>query len=107
MQRFKNLVKEGTCRIIAKFGVMSNNGQRRTTNNTYKINFFYKTFIKECEDEQLPLYGLNLASFDKIIKNEIDATFLIGKFFLIKLILKKCFILRIIYNKIFIILFPI
>ncbi|KAL2897941.1 30S ribosomal protein S8 chloroplastic, partial [Bienertia sinuspersici] len=49
-KRFSNTVKEGSCRIIAKFGLISNIGKHRATNHSYKLNFFFKTIAKECED---------------------------------------------------------
>ncbi|KAL2898943.1 30S ribosomal protein S8 chloroplastic [Bienertia sinuspersici] len=45
MQRFSNMVKEGSCRIIAKFGLISNIGKHRATNHSYKLNFFIKTVV--------------------------------------------------------------
>ncbi|KAL2941879.1 Replication protein A 70 kDa DNA-binding subunit, partial [Bienertia sinuspersici] len=77
MQRFSNMVKEGSCRIIAKFGLISNIGKHRATNHSYKLNFFFKTVVRECEDVQLPLHGLNFTSFAKILKNEIDDSVLV------------------------------
>ncbi|KAL2924030.1 Replication factor A protein 1, partial [Bienertia sinuspersici] len=78
MQRFSNTVKEGSCRIIAKFGLISNIGKHRATNHSYKLNFFFKTVVKECEDVQIPLHGLNFTSFAQILKNEIDDSVLVG-----------------------------
>ncbi|KAL2905027.1 Replication protein A 70 kDa DNA-binding subunit [Bienertia sinuspersici] len=51
--------KQGSCRIIAKFGLISNVGKHRATNHSYKLNFFFKTVVRECEDVHLPLQGLN------------------------------------------------
>ncbi|KAL2942619.1 30S ribosomal protein S8 chloroplastic [Bienertia sinuspersici] len=48
MQWFSNTVKEGSCRIIAKFGLISNIGKHRATNHSYKLNFFFMTVVKEC-----------------------------------------------------------
>ncbi|KAL2926277.1 LPS-assembly protein LptD, partial [Bienertia sinuspersici] len=76
MQRFST-VKEGSCRIIAKFGLISNIGKHRATNHSYKLNFFFKTVVKECEDVQIPLHGLNFTSFAQILKNEIDDSVLV------------------------------
>ncbi|KAL2895689.1 Replication protein A 70 kDa DNA-binding subunit, partial [Bienertia sinuspersici] len=79
MQRFSNMVKEGSCRIIAKFGLISNIGKHRATNNhSYKHNFFFKTVVKECEDVQIPLHGLNFTSIAQILKNEIDDSVFVG-----------------------------
>ncbi|KAL2899081.1 Replication factor A protein 1 [Bienertia sinuspersici] len=78
MQRFSNMVKEGWCRIIANFGLISNNGKYRATNHSYKLNFLFKTVVRECEDVQLPLHGLNFTSFAQILKNEIDDSVLVG-----------------------------
>ncbi|XP_056687828.1 replication protein A 70 kDa DNA-binding subunit B-like [Spinacia oleracea] len=75
--KFKNLMKEGSSRIIANFGVESNLGKHRPTIHTYRINFFYKTIVKECGDDALSLHGLELVSFDKILQNEIDDTILV------------------------------
>ncbi|XP_056698658.1 uncharacterized protein [Spinacia oleracea] len=81
MDKFKNLMKEGSSRIIANFGVELNLGKHRPTIHTYRINFFYKTIVKECGDDKLPLYGLELFSFDKILQNEIDYAILVGVIF--------------------------
>ncbi|KAL2903529.1 Replication factor A protein 1 [Bienertia sinuspersici] len=78
MQWFSNMVKEGSCRIIAKFGLISNIGKHRATNHSYKLNFFFKTVVRECDDVQLPLHGLNFTSFAQILKNEIDDSVLVG-----------------------------
>ncbi|KAL2921230.1 Replication protein A 70 kDa DNA-binding subunit B [Bienertia sinuspersici] len=78
MQRFSNMVKEGWCHIIANFGLISNNGKYRATNHSYKLNFFFKVVVRECEDVQLPLHGLNFTSFAQILKNEIDDSVLVG-----------------------------
>ncbi|KAL2934661.1 Replication factor A protein 1, partial [Bienertia sinuspersici] len=75
---FSNTVKEGSCRIIAKFGLISNIGKHRATNHSYKLNFFFKTVVKECEDVQIPLHGLNYTSFAQILKNEINDSVLVG-----------------------------
>ncbi|KAL2899236.1 hypothetical protein RDABS01_024318, partial [Bienertia sinuspersici] len=75
--RFSNTVKEGSCRIIAKFGLISNIGKHRATYHSYKHNFFFKTVVKECEDVQIPLHGLNFTSFAQILKNEIDDSVLV------------------------------
>ncbi|KAL2931286.1 Replication protein A 70 kDa DNA-binding subunit C, partial [Bienertia sinuspersici] len=72
------MVKEGWCRIIANFGLISNIGKHRATNHSYKLNFFFKTVVRECEDVQLPLHGLNFKSFAQILKNEIDDSVLVG-----------------------------
>ncbi|KAL2941134.1 Glycosyltransferase-stabilizing protein Gtf2 [Bienertia sinuspersici] len=76
MQRFSNMV--GWCRIIANFGLISNIGKHRTTNHSYKLNIFFKTVVRECEDVQLPLHGLNFTSFVQMLKNEIDDLVLVG-----------------------------
>ncbi|KAL2932045.1 Replication protein A 70 kDa DNA-binding subunit C, partial [Bienertia sinuspersici] len=47
MQRFSNMVNEGWCRIIAKFGLISNIDKHRATNHSYKLNFFFKTVVRE------------------------------------------------------------
>ncbi|KAL2906325.1 Nitrogenase molybdenum-iron protein alpha chain, partial [Bienertia sinuspersici] len=47
MQRFYNMVKEGWCRIIEKFRLISNIGKHRATNHSYKLNFFFKTVVRE------------------------------------------------------------
>ncbi|KAL2926263.1 Replication factor A protein 1, partial [Bienertia sinuspersici] len=78
MQRFSNALKEGSCRIIAKFALISNIGKHRAANHSYKLNFFFKTVVKECEDVQIPLHGLNFTSFAQILKNEIDDSVLVG-----------------------------
>ncbi|KAL2894348.1 Replication protein A 70 kDa DNA-binding subunit C, partial [Bienertia sinuspersici] len=46
MQQFSNMVKEGSCHIIAKFGLISNIGKHRATYHSYKLNFFFKTIVK-------------------------------------------------------------
>ncbi|KAL2905956.1 Replication protein A 70 kDa DNA-binding subunit C [Bienertia sinuspersici] len=46
MQRFSNMVKEGSCYIAAKFGLISNIGKRRATNHTYKLNFFFQDYCQ-------------------------------------------------------------
>ncbi|KAL2943672.1 tRNA pseudouridine synthase A, partial [Bienertia sinuspersici] len=76
MQRFSNMGKEGSCRIITKFGVVSNIGKQRATNPSYKINFL-RDCCRECEDVQIPLHGLDFTSFDKIMKNKVDDTILV------------------------------
>ncbi|KAL2924626.1 Ribulokinase, partial [Bienertia sinuspersici] len=77
MQRFYNMVKEGWCRIIAKFGLISNIGKHRATSHSYKLNFFFKTIVREYEDVQLLLHGLNFTSFAQILKYEIDDSVLV------------------------------
>ncbi|KAL2896541.1 Replication protein A 70 kDa DNA-binding subunit [Bienertia sinuspersici] len=68
MQRFSNMVKDGSCRVIAKFGLISNIGKHRATNHSYKLNFFFKTVVRECEDVELPLHGLNLHHLPKFLR---------------------------------------
>ncbi|KAL2906391.1 Adenine phosphoribosyltransferase, partial [Bienertia sinuspersici] len=51
---YKKMVMEGCMRLISHFGVVSNTGKHRPMNHAYKMNFFFSTVVKECENMQLP-----------------------------------------------------
>ncbi|KAL2894833.1 ATP-dependent DNA helicase CHL1, partial [Bienertia sinuspersici] len=66
MQRFSNMVKEGSCRIIAKFGLISNIGKHRATNHSYKLNFFSRLLsenVKMCRSLYMGLILHHLPKF--------------------------------------------
>ncbi|KAL2933642.1 Replication factor A protein 1, partial [Bienertia sinuspersici] len=73
----RKMVTEGSMRLISHFGVISNTGKHRPTNHAYKINFFYSTVVKECENMQLPSYGFEFQPFDSIRQNEVNDVYLI------------------------------
>ncbi|XP_056695380.1 uncharacterized protein [Spinacia oleracea] len=74
---YKNLVKEGATRIISNFLVKKTGGQHRATSHDYKIVFFYKTNVRECENVQLSLHGFDFVPFDKMLKKEVNDVFLV------------------------------
>ncbi|KAL2944559.1 Acetate kinase [Bienertia sinuspersici] len=66
MQRLSNMVKEGSCHIIVKFGLISNIGNHRTTNHTHKLNLFSRLLsenVKMCSSFYMGLILHHLPKF--------------------------------------------
>ncbi|XP_021745324.1 replication factor A protein 1-like [Chenopodium quinoa] len=75
IRRFEGLVKKGTSRIISSFGMITNAGKHLA--HAYKVNFYYRTIVRDCEDAQLPQYRFDFVSFDKILKQHINEVILV------------------------------
>ncbi|CAO2832104.1 unnamed protein product [Amaranthus hypochondriacus] len=76
INRFNDKLIEGHLHTIAKFGVVQNNGNYRTTKHPYKINFFFTTSVNACKEELvIPIYGFDLVSFNDIQSRALDDKF--------------------------------
>lgn len=79
IRRFSNVLEEGQCHIVANFGVGQSNGNYRISLHPYKINFFFNTSVRVCdEDLHIPIYGFSFVSFEDILENKLDDKFLVG-----------------------------
>ena len=55
-------------------------------NHAYKVNFYYRTIVRDCEDAQLPQYGFDFVSFDKILKQQVNELILVGTIYYINVL---------------------